>query len=280
MLERRVLDYLTCKERGTVRAIPDSFEFARADRPAAGRLIVPGVTPDDHPGLTFEEAGDRTDVAWQPPRASTASREISLKSASSIRGHLVDISRNRLLSFESILEYLMANIVMADKNIILVEDQPAELPFDLDGNPHRHTIDFRTTSSSRIRVAYAVKPEDQLKRDQTVRKMQALASLHAPTFADKFIVCTEAKITRDYGWNAVDVNEARAVRSQAYCDHVLEVLLGIGRPIEIWRLQEQLGDESDVWNAVLCLLFDRLIQIEEPRRRFSDASVILPLIRH
>jgi len=236
------------------------------------------VTPDDHPGLTFSEAGDRTDVAWQPPRASTASREIPMKSGSSIRGHLVDIARNRLLSFESILEYLMINIVMADKNIVLIEDQPAELPFELDGCQHRHTIDIRTTTVSGLRVAYAVKPEGCLGRDQTVRKMQALETLHAPTFASKFIVCTEAKITKDYGWNAVDINEARAVRCAAHCERVLEVLLGIGHRIEIWRLQETIGDEVDVWSAVLCLFYDRVVQIEEPRRRFSDASVILPII--
>ncbi|URK87807.1 hypothetical protein LP421_08465 [Rhizobium sp. RCAM05350] len=61
---------------------------------------------------------------------------------------------------------------------------------------------------------------------------------------------------------------------------MLEALLGMDGPIEIWRLQEKLGDEANVWNAVMCLYFDRYIQIEEPLRRFSDASVILPIVRH
>ncbi len=280
MLERRVFDYLTRKKRGTVRAVPDGFEFARPDRPAAGRLIVPGVTPDDDPGLTFEEAGERTDVAWEPPRPSTASREIKMKSGSSVRGHVVDISRNRLLTFESILEYLMANIAMADKNIALIEDQPPELRFQLNGELHRHTIDFRTSTCLSFRIAYAVKPADQLERDQTLLKMRALAKLHAPTFAHKFLVCTEMQITRDYGWNAVDVNDARASRSKSYCDKVLDALLSVGRATEIWRLQDLLGNESDVWNAVLCLYYDRLIQIDEPRLRFSDASIIRAITRH
>ncbi|WP_438748221.1 hypothetical protein [Pararhizobium sp. O133] len=279
MLERRVLEYLTQKKRGTARAVPEDFRFAQPDRPTAGRLIIPGVTPPGDPGLTFEEAGDRADVAWEPPHPSTASRKISMKSISSVRGHVVDIARNRLLTFESILEYLMANILMADKRLVLIEDQPPELCFDLDGE-HQHTLDFRTTDHRRTKIGYAVKPADQLERDQTMAKIRALNSAHAPGYAHKFIVCTDLEITRERGWNAVDINEARTLRSEKNCDRVLEALLCMDGPIEIWQLQEKLGDDADVWNAVMCLYFDRLIQIEEPLRRFTDASVILPIVRH
>ncbi|MBY3378961.1 hypothetical protein [Rhizobium laguerreae] len=279
MLEQRLVDYLIRKKRGTVRPVPDDFSFATPDRPAAGRFILPGITPDDDPGLTFEEANGRYDVAFEPPKPCLASRNIALKSTSSVRGHFVDVGRNRVLSFESVLEYLMGNILVANSDTILVEDQPPELAFEFDGEK-RQTIDFRATNRRRFRIGYAVKAADQLERDMTMRKAKAIAAVHVPTFADKILVCTEFEITKDLGWNAVDINDARQERCQKDCDRVLEFLLGVGKPIEIWRVQDKLDDESGVWNALLCLHHDRLVQIERPDRRFTDAALVTPVTRH
>lgn len=280
MLERRVVEYLTRKERGTVRPVPESFQFARPDRPFSGRFVIPGVTPDDHPGLTYAEAEGRSDVAWVPPRLSTASRNISLKSMRSVRGHLVDAARNQVLMFESVLEFLFANMLMAQPDIVRIEDQPHELKFEMDGEKHGHTFDFRLTASNGFKGAYAVKPSDHLERDQTMRKMKALSVAHIPRFADEMRVVTERQVTRDKGWNAFDINEARRMRVQVECDNVLELLRGIGSRIEIWRLQEKMGDESSVWNAILCLQFDGLVEIATPGIRFTDAATVRAVTRH
>lgn len=280
MLERRVIEYLTKKERGTVRPVPESFEFIRPDRPFSGRFIVPGVTPDDDPGLTYAEATGRSDVAWVPPRLSTASRNISLKSMRSVRGHLVDAARNQVLMFESVLEFLFANMLMAQPRVARIEDQPPELKFELDGVKHGHTFDFRMTAADGFRGAYAVKPCEHLERDQTMRKIRALSALHTPKFADEMRVVSEKQITRDKGWNAFDINEARRMRVQVECDNVLELLRSIGSRIEIWRLQDKMGDESSVWNALLCLEFDGLVDISTPGIRFTDAATVRAVTRH
>ena len=73
MLEQRVHEYALMKERGQNFLVPETFEFARADRPI-GRFIIPGITPDSDPGLTFEEAMGRSDVAWVPPSQTIATR--------------------------------------------------------------------------------------------------------------------------------------------------------------------------------------------------------------
>lgn len=279
MLEQRVVDYLTRKTRGTVRPIPESFSFEMPDRPAAGRLIIPGVTPDSDPGLTFAEAEGRYDVAFEPPKPCMATRNIALKSTSSVRGHFVDIGRNRVLSFESILEYLMGNILVANPNTILVEDQPEELAFEFDGEKHQ-TIDWRGTNRRNYRIGYSVKAADRLGSDRTLDKAKAIEAIHVPTFADKILVCTEFEITKDLGWNAVDINEARRERCQKDCDHVLEYLLSVGKPIEIWRVQDKLNDDSSVWKALLCLHHDQLVRIEDAKRRFTDAHLVMPVTRH
>jgi len=280
MRERRLIDYMDRKERGTVRSLSDVVRYATSDRPAAGRLVIVGVTPDDHPGLTFEEAGERTDVAWEPPHPSTASRKISLKSASSVRGHMVDIARNRLLTFESMMEYYLANMLLSWRRTVLVEDQPPELKVMFDGVRTSHTFDFRGTDDRNFRTAYAVKPHDQLGPDQTIRKTETIAAAHFPLYADHWLVLSENQITNAKGWNAVDINEARAMRCQKDCDLVLETLRSIGRPTEIWRLQDRLSEEAAVWNALLCLQFDGLSQIEKPGLRFTDAARVVATTRH
>lgn len=280
MLERRVIDYLTGKERGTVRPVPETFSFAKGDRPWSGRFVIPGVTTDNDPGLTYAEAEGRSDVAWVPPKLSTASRNISLKSMRSVRGHLVDAARNQVLMFESILEFLFANMLMSRPEIIRIEDQPAELKFEMDGETRGHTFDFRMTATDGYRIAYAVKPGDHLSRDETMRKMKALSAAHAPKFADQMMVVTERQITRDKGWNAFDINEARRLRVQAECDNILELLRGIGTRIEIWKLHEKVGDDASVWNAILCLQYDGLAEIATPGIRFTDAATVHAVTRH
>lgn len=280
MLERRLIDYMDRKERGSIRQNSGARRLATADRPAAGRLIVLGVTPLGDPGLTFEEAGDRTDVAWEPPMPSTASRKISLKSASSVRGHMVDIARNRLLTFESMLEFYLANMLLSWRRTVLVEDQPPALGFVFDGAEATHTFDFRGTDDRGFRTAYAVKPHDQLASDQTFRKVEAIGAAHFPRYADQSLVLCEMQISNAKGWNAVDINEARAARCQRDCDLALEALKSTGRPIEIWRLQDKLSDDASVWNALLCLHFDGLAQIERPGVRFTDAARVVATTRH
>lgn len=274
MIEQRVYDYLVQKERGTVRPIPETFTFAQSDRPLSGRLIIPGVTPDHDPGLTFAQAGDRTDVAWVPPKQSTASRNVSLKSMRSVRGHMVDFERNKVLMFESILEFLFANMLLSRRHIKVVEDQPPQLTYVLDGKKQKHTFDFRATDVDCYRVAYQVKPADQLERDDTMRKVNAIKLQHIPRTAGHMVICTEMEITKAKGWNAYDVTEACRSRVEADCENVLEKLRGIGSKVEVWKLQDKLGSETTVWNAILCLMHDGLVQISDALQRFSDAAFV------
>ncbi len=280
MLEQRVYEYLCLKDRGLSFVVPDTFEFARSDRPFAGRFVIPGVTPDNDPGLTFAEAAERTDVAWIPPSLSIATRKFSLKSMSSLRGHTVDIRTNRALMFESMLEFYMANILMAMPSIVDIEDQPAALKLELDGVEQDHTLDFRSTGFDGWKLGYQVKPADLLERDDTMRKVNALKSRHVPTFANDILVVTELQITRNRGLNAIDINNARKSRCQAGCHKVLDAVRGIGTPIKIWQLQERMGDHGLVWNAVLNLYYERKVTIHYPEGRITDDCLVRPRWRH
>ncbi|WP_312420526.1 hypothetical protein [Shinella sp.] len=274
MIEERLRVYLQYLERGTVRRRHDTYAHTNPDRPSSGRFVIPGVTPHDDPGLTFEEAKGRYDVAWVPARQSTASRRISQKGRGSVRGSLVDHARWIVLTFESMLEYYLANILMADPNCKRIEDQPPAVKYFL-GKPMEHYFDFRSTSTSNYRIAYNVKPAEFLERDRTLQKIDAIKSVHIPRFANQALIVTENEITREKGLNAVDINDARKERNQADCDQVHERLLSVGKPIQIWKLQDMIGDLSMVWNALLCLFFDRKVHIQRPGVRFSDERMVV-----
>lgn len=280
MLEQRVYEFLLRKHRDLPYVIPDTFDFDRSDRPFAGRFIIPGVTPDDDQGLTFAEAAKSTKVAWVPPSESIATRKFSLKSMKSFRGHVVDLRTNRALMFESILEYFFANMLMATRKIVNIEDQPSALSFDMDGKQQEHTLDFLSTDEWGQKVGYAIKPCELLERDQTMSKVRAMKQRHVPTVVDDILVVTELQITRDKSLNALDINTARRSRCRTECDHVLDVIRGVGQPIKIWQLQHRLGDASMVWNAVMNLHYDREVSILRPGVRFSDESLVKPLWRH
>jgi hypothetical protein len=274
MIEERLRLYSQHLERGTVRRRHDSYTHTNPDRPSSGRFVIPGVTPDNDPGLTFEEAKGRYDVAWVPPRQSTASRRISQKGRGSARGSLVDYARWIVLTFESMLEYYLANMLMADPTCKRIEDQPPPVTYFL-GKPMEHYFDFRSTSTSNFRIAYNVKPADFLERDRTIQKIDAIAAAHIPRFANQAMIVTENEITREKGLNAVDINDARKERNQADCDQVHARLLSLGKPIHIWKLQDMIGDPSTVWSALLCLFFDRKIRIQTPGLRFSDERKVI-----
>ncbi|WP_049731553.1 hypothetical protein, partial [Rhizobium ecuadorense] len=101
---------------------------------------------------------------------------------------MVDIARNRLLTFESMLEYYLANMLLSWRRTVLVEDQPPELKFMFGGMRTGHTFDFRGTDDRNFRTAYAVKAHDQLAPDQTFAKARAIAAAHFPRFADHWLV--------------------------------------------------------------------------------------------
>lgn len=278
MLERRIYKYACLQKRGHSYFVPDTFEFARADRPI-GRFIIPGVTPDNDPGLTFAEAWERTDVAWIPPSQTIATRIFNFKSMSSARGNVVDIARNRVLIFESILEYHLANVLMARREIINIEDQPAALEYEFDGL-QKHTLDFLSDDWHARRVGYNVKPSDFLEKDHTMARVCAMKKRHVPGRFNNILVVTEKQIHRDKSLNAIEINEARKDRCQAECDRILDQLRGIGEPIKLWKLQNRLADDGGVWNAVLCLHFDGLVTIRNPAIRFTDEAWVQASVRH
>lgn len=275
MRDARILEALVRRERKLDPLVaPDEPIIGWSDRPVSGRFVIPGITRDDDPGLTEAEAWGRTDVVWEAPRPSTASRKPSKRSMRSVRGSLVDISRNRVLVFESVLEAFLAQILIAHRDVVLIEDQPAPIPFWFEGEWHEQTIDIRATNRNGRREGYVVKPAGLLESDQTLEKVAALKQSNVPKFADDIIILTERNITRAKGMNATEINASRKARNQEECNVVLAALRGMRRPVALWELIASMPKPWSVMDAARCLIYDGSIRLHCPGRRLTDASLV------
>ncbi|MFK0382442.1 hypothetical protein [Agrobacterium sp. NPDC090273] len=275
MRDARILEQLIRRERGLAPLpVPERPMIGWSDRPVSGRFIIPGVTPANDPGLTEAEAWGRTDVVWEAPRRSTASRTPAKKSMRSVRGSMIDINRNQVLVFESVLEAFLAHMLVANPDIALVEDQPSPLPYRFEGEWHEHTLDYRATSRNGWREGYIVKPASQLGPDQTLAKAMAIAKQNVPKAADNIIVLSELNITRAKGMNAVEINASRKTRNQQDCNDLLDAIRGLRRGVALWELIASMPRSWTVMDAARCLIYDGSVRLHRPGNRLTDASVV------
>jgi len=101
-------------------------------------------------------------MIWQPPRPSTASRKPPKRSKGSFSGASVDPIENRVKVFESYrLELGLLLILMADRRVAHIQDQPAPVTFVTpEGQERTHAFDFLVTFRSGKRVAEILHAED------------------------------------------------------------------------------------------------------------------------
>jgi hypothetical protein len=239
----------------------------------------PDVLPETTTYLapTAPGPGRRTeDGLWVPPGASIASRMPPARSRGSCRGSIVDPAANRVIVYESALERDFAYMLMADRRVAHIHDQPPAVTYKTpDGRTCRHTFDFLVLMTSGDRVAFAVKPKAKVKQDGGIREVLALVSKQAPRgFADRFLLRTEEHITKDRAFNARWVLRARRGRNDddvaVLRDVVDGMLNGSVRMTDLVALSK-LGARG--WNAAVCLIDDGVLELLTPGR-IGDLALV------
>lgn len=103
--------------------------------------------------------------AFAPPRQSRATRYISLRGRGSYRGavaaQLSGVSR--MIVFESLLEYHCLIMLLTDRSVVDVWDQPPKIDYTtIDGRLTDHTLDYLARHDNEQVIGYAVKPYDKV----------------------------------------------------------------------------------------------------------------------
>jgi hypothetical protein len=275
----RVLRHLKQFEKGidtTKRVVPATTGFLRPDRPFSGRLVAFSDGKFDFQNsLTYEEAGDRTDVAWMRPFQSTGTRQPTPRTKGSVRGYDYDVRVNRAIGFESAGELKFGALLKANRDVVNIEDQPQAVHFWRPGAEVRtqHTVDYRATFSNGVRIGFPVKHtmDDEFK---IVLKDVEFMRLQCTDFADDFAVITEREVTPEKVDNAEAIAFAFAARNDRDCREVLTFMQRTDGPVDMFDVVDSFDDPQCAWIALLNLIYDGLVYHLDPEQTFEDAPLV------
>ncbi len=263
MNQRAVIRYLQEQKNGLRQERNwGSSQFLSADSSHPGRFGSFTVVTED--GELLEEE------IWYPTERSTGTRQPTPRTRAHSRGYLPDPGTNRSVGFSSTHELHCALMLMANRLVVDVQDQPPAVPFrGADGKWHTHTFDYGAAFANGKFVAIAVKPVNQLV-ESGIRDVIKRVRPNIRGFADQAIILTERNLTPHRAWNAKSILRARRFRNHARCEEVASFARSLQGTVNAYELAAQFDDFGDAMNAIWCLMYDGLLIHLHPDRMLFD----------
>ncbi|MBZ7924764.1 hypothetical protein LAC81_28925 [Ensifer adhaerens] len=169
----------------------------------------------------------------------------------------------------------MAAILMANRAVTNVEDQPPPIRFRCDdGKLREHTFDFRATYFNGRRIAIAVKPKSDVVKSgirQVLRHVRPLLG----GFADEAILLTDEIVTLKHGWNACSILRARRARNHEDCARMRDFFRGVHGAVHISQVAVQFDNPAAALNAIWCLVYDGVLKLVFPDQKLVDAPYVI-----
>lgn len=235
--------YLVSQHLHARRAGLDLFSIRPSDQDNALRPDQPAV-------------GKTADGVWNPPLPSIASRKPAANSRFSCRGSIHDPVSGRAVVYESALERDLAYLLLTDRRIVAVHDQPPAVAYvRRDGRAARHTFDFLVETVSGARIAYAVKPLAKVGSSGIEDTIALIRRQTGDGFADRFEICTEQHVPRAKVADARHILRARACRNHEDVRATSQVAAGLRGAVPIRSLVAMSGlPPARALNAVVNLI--------------------------
>lgn len=199
---------------------------------------------------------------WKPHTPSIASRMPPARSKGFCRGSLVDPTTNRVIVYESTLERDFACILLADRRVVHLHDQPPAVVYVMPGGQRkRHTFDFLATTMAGHRLAIAIKPTAMVERSGILETLELIRQ-QAPTgFADQFLLRTERQITRRRATNARWILRARRARNEADVEDLRRFTSSLDGAVNLTDLVAASSMGARGWNAAVCLIDEGCLEL-------------------
>jgi hypothetical protein len=247
MRERIIYDYMMERRRGIDSRAPSCY-------PATTTYLAPTQHVSD-------------DEPWTQPVETTATRKLTTPSRGHSRGFVMDPISDRQLVFESMLECSLAQILVADRRVAMIEDQPAAVSYlDDDGRLRRHTFDFRVTTRTGKRIAIAVKPSRRVERSGLPRILQQIQMQTGNAFADHFLIRTEKLLTANRRFNADFVIRSLRARNDGDVETVRAIVRSLNGTIEMRDVVGMSGLGARGLCAIACLVYEGVLEIQGTER--------------
>ncbi len=243
-----------------------SSQFLTADNGQPGRFgEIRGVTED---GAPFR------DEIWYPTDRSTGTRQPTPRTRAHSRGYIPDPRTNRAVGFSSTHEFRCALMLMANRLVVDVQDQPPAIAYvGKDGRQHTHTFDFRAKFVDGTFVAFAVKPTRDLKKSD-IRDVIDRVRPNLGGFASQALILTERQLTPARAWNAKSILRARKYRNKIINEKVRAFVATIAGSVNAFDIASHFPEFGDAMNAVWCLLYDGVLVHERPERTLFDSPTV------
>ncbi|MCA1367222.1 hypothetical protein I6F15_07395 [Bradyrhizobium sp. BRP14] len=222
----------------------------------------------------YDDEPDPWSEVWIPTADSTGTRQPTPRTKGHCRGWLVDPATNRAVGFESTHEMRVAAMLMANRCVVNVEDQPQAFSYPgADGKNHLHTFDYRATYVNGRRIAIAVKPRKDVEKSGIRSVLKAVRPV-LRDFAHEAILLTDVQATNTRGWNAMSILRARRARNEEDCARMRHLLRGVHGTVHASHLAAQFGNTAAGMNAIWCLIYDGVLRHLHPDRKFVDAPYV------
>jgi len=246
-------------------------QYLAPDGAVAGRFIKTGGVQS---GDCTIETSARDDFIWIPPQPTTASRIPPKRTRGHFRGIDVDPGDNRRKVIESTLERDLLLILMASRYVARVDDQPPAVRYITDdGWRAHHIFDFRAILENGCSVAYAVKPQRKVESRGLGRTVDLIRHQSLAGFADRAVIRTERQITRRRVFNADEILRARRMRKQTDITAARKVVERLYGSVRLDDLVEQIALGSRGRNAVICLVDEGVLALDQSAWIAPDTRV-------
>jgi hypothetical protein len=245
--ERHIFNHLLDLRAGIMppKELPEAPSMLRPDATTSGKDVVVG-------GASI----------WVPPASSIASRRPPARSKGCSRGFVVDCVSNREVVYESTLERDFAVILLSDRRIKKVHDQPPAVSYIAkDGRRCRHTFDFLATTAWDTTIAFAVKPSAKVAKSGIAEIVDLIRNQVGARFADRFQVMTEKQITKPRAANGRLILHSRRGRSQQDVEQVRTIAASIKGAVKISDLVVASGLEARGFNAAINLIDEGFLTV-------------------
>ena len=226
----------------------------RKDTPSKTTFMEPTVEViyDPDPDMYFP-------IGW-----TTASRLPPDRSTGSCRGYHPYPIAHRILVSESAMEYRAGIIMLADRSIKSIQDQPPAIKYlARNGVLKSHTPDYLTISKDNKRTSVDVKPKKSVKNSSLDETLNLISKQVGTHYADKYVVLTEHEITRLRTHNAEFIILARSGRNHHHIKTALNVISRLRGAVQIGHLAARVAPDGLGLIAIINLIDDGVLELTE-----------------
>lgn len=255
---RQLIRFMTELESGFDRTqipLPKTTLFLKTEQPLSGRLrpFVPNNDNDE----------DYSDLAsipwiWQPTEEPTPSRWYPARTKAHVRGTITSPVTQRAITYSSTYEMDLAYMLLANRRILKVQDQPQPIMLERDDRERSHTIDYLASLDNGYRVHVAVRPTWLIEKDDLADTIARINAGALDGVADEAIILTEREITTNRGWNGKSILHALRGKNTSDNDRLREYVGSFHGKVairdfqRISRARPPFGTPSTAWFTRAC----------------------------